>query len=236
MTNYSALIPMGTGIGGLLAWLLPTHCLHPLGILPPFQRAFRQCVGLVQAMVTTLPGRLLAFLLPTDCLRSLENWPPFQRAFRQSVGNPEAIDSLYDKPRQQPDGVNYGLRLAAFLFNLTPTRMFLLLLPDRFLIIGRYYCYQRHDQYKAVFYSSCAMFPNEPTQGKMYQYNPYEQDEDKTGCHHLSKVTQGQQYAPQDLKDGDQPYDGCTIHKTLVVQELSKTSNRMIGNPDNGMG
>ena len=103
MTNYSALIPMGTGIGGLLAWLLPTHCLHPLGILPPFQRAFRQCVGLVQAMVA-LPGGLMACLVPTDCLRSLENWPPFHRAVRQYVGNPEAIGNLHDNVRQQPDG------------------------------------------------------------------------------------------------------------------------------------
>ncbi len=95
---------MGTGIGGLPAWLLPTHCLHSLGILPPLQRAFRQCVGHVQAMVTALPGGLLACLVPTDCLRSLENRPPFHRALRQSVGNPEAIGPLYDNPRQQLDG------------------------------------------------------------------------------------------------------------------------------------
>ena len=104
MTNYSALIPMGTGIGGLLAWLLPTHCLHSLGIRPPFQRAFRPCVEHVQAMMVALPGHLLAILLPTDCLRSLVNRPPFQRALRQSVGNAEAIGNLYDKHRLQPEG------------------------------------------------------------------------------------------------------------------------------------
>jgi hypothetical protein len=63
VTHFIALILMLTGIGGLLAWLLPTHCLHSLGILPPFQRALRQYVG-----------------------------------------NPEAINRLYAKLRQQPAG------------------------------------------------------------------------------------------------------------------------------------
>ena len=107
VTNFIAMITMMTGIGGLQAWLLPTHCLHSLENRPPLQRAFRQCVGHVQAVVTALHGRLLAFLLPTDCLRSLENWPPFHRAVRQYVGNPEAIYRLYDKVRQQPDS-NYA--------------------------------------------------------------------------------------------------------------------------------
>ncbi len=49
VTNHSATILMLTGIGGLLAWLLPTHCLHSLEKLLPLQRAFRQCVGHVEA-------------------------------------------------------------------------------------------------------------------------------------------------------------------------------------------
>jgi hypothetical protein len=103
VTNYSSMIAMLTGIGGLLAWSLPTHCLHSLENWPPLQRAFRQCVEHVQAMESESRGSLLAILVPTDCLRSLENQPPFQRAFRQYVGNPEAIYPLYDKVRQQPD-------------------------------------------------------------------------------------------------------------------------------------
>jgi hypothetical protein len=50
VTNYSAMMPMLTGNGGQLAWLLPTHCLHSLEKLLPLQRAFRQCVEHVQAM------------------------------------------------------------------------------------------------------------------------------------------------------------------------------------------
>jgi hypothetical protein len=103
VTNFIAMITMMTGIGGLQAWLLPTHCLHSLDKLAPFQRAFRQCVGHVQAMVSGFRGGLLALGVPTDCLRSLENRPPFHRAVRQYVGNPEAIYRLYDKVRQQPD-------------------------------------------------------------------------------------------------------------------------------------
>ena len=104
VTHFIALILMGTGNGRLPAWLLPTHCLHSLGILPPLQRGFRPCVGHVQTMVTALPGGLLACLVPTDCLRSLGNRPPFHRALRQSVGNAEAIGPLYDKPRRQLEG------------------------------------------------------------------------------------------------------------------------------------
>ena len=87
VTNYNAMIAMLTGIGRLLAWLLPTHCLHSLENRSPLQRAFRQCVEHVQTMVIALPGGLLACLVPTDCLRPLENWPPFHRAVRQSGGN-----------------------------------------------------------------------------------------------------------------------------------------------------
>ncbi len=46
------MMPMLAGIGGLLAWLLPTHCLHSLVNLLPLQRAFRPCAGDVQAMDT----------------------------------------------------------------------------------------------------------------------------------------------------------------------------------------
>ncbi|WP_315824031.1 hypothetical protein [Paraflavitalea speifideaquila] len=52
VTDYTAMMPMLTGNGGLLAWLLPAHCLHSLEQLLPLQRAFRQCVGHVQAMDT----------------------------------------------------------------------------------------------------------------------------------------------------------------------------------------
>jgi hypothetical protein len=52
VTNYSAMIPMLTSNGGQLAWILPTHGLHSLEKLLPFQRAFRQCVEHVQAMDT----------------------------------------------------------------------------------------------------------------------------------------------------------------------------------------
>lgn len=51
------MIPMLTGNGGLLAWLLPTHCLHSLEKLLPLQRAFRQCVEHVQAMDTLYQER-----------------------------------------------------------------------------------------------------------------------------------------------------------------------------------
>ena len=107
VANFIAMILMLTGNSRLLAWPPPTHCLHSLGTLPPLQRAVRQCVEHVQAMVTGLPGGLLAWVVPTDCLRSLENQPPFHRAVRQYVGSPEAICPLYDKDRQQPDG-NYA--------------------------------------------------------------------------------------------------------------------------------
>ena len=116
VTNFSAMMPMLTYNGGLLAWSLPTHCLHSLENWPSLQRAFRQCVEHVQAMFAS-PGGLLAYLVPTDCLRSLENRPPFHRAFRQSVGNPEAICNHYDKVREQPDG-NYAFDFGSFYTDL----------------------------------------------------------------------------------------------------------------------
>ncbi len=64
MTNYSALIPMGTGIGRLLAFLLPTDCLRSLENWPPFHRAFRQYVGNPEAI-----GNLYDYTTPQLPLR-----------------------------------------------------------------------------------------------------------------------------------------------------------------------
>jgi hypothetical protein len=109
VTNYSAMIPMLTGNGGQLAWLLPTHCLHSLEKGLPLQRAFRQCVEHVQAMVSALSCSLLALLVPTDCLRPLENWPLFHRAFRQSGGNLQSL-------RQGPTATGWQLCIQFLIF------------------------------------------------------------------------------------------------------------------------
>ncbi len=50
VTNFIAMIPMLTGIGHLLAFLLPTDCLRSLENWPPFQRALRQSVGNPEAI------------------------------------------------------------------------------------------------------------------------------------------------------------------------------------------
>ncbi|WP_162915512.1 hypothetical protein [Paraflavitalea soli] len=57
VTNFSAIMPLLTDNGGLVAWLLPTHGLHSLEKLLPLQRAFRQCVEHVQAMDTLYEER-----------------------------------------------------------------------------------------------------------------------------------------------------------------------------------
>jgi hypothetical protein len=121
VTNLIALIPMLTGIGRLLAFLVPTDCLRSLENWPPFQRAFRQYVGNAEAIDPLYdeprrqPGGNCTDFLRWNGQPFLSPLKQIEMATSKGVSSNKIMnDPAYERTRENM--VEFGLHLNAGCF------------------------------------------------------------------------------------------------------------------------